>query len=562
MNKNKKGHSALGAEADDIKVFVPRRIVRRAQFLHLLQFIPIMSIMNIVVAIVVLGVLHPHANPLYASLWISVIIGLSLFSLWKAYQINRHFNPEAIQGRSLRASLIFTIMMGLSWGSAELVFGFADNENVHIFIAFIAIGLTAGVVTSLSPLPRHCLAFSLTAMPLSVLWMLYHGSREGFAMGLLLIVFVRVLAYIAFRSFHAFMEALRDKQALQMAHMRIRDAIENTGEAFAIFSAEGELQLANRMFRDFFPDGNAGNAGADLEPGHQLVQSLAGGRWVQSTLRRTSSGELVSVHADITHLKQQEQELIEARKQAESANQAKSQFLSVMSHELRTPLNSIIGFAELIARDDIPMPAKTVRDYSVHIKESGRHLLELISGILDLSRIEAGRYDLQEESIDLEELTRSVLNHVAPMAAKTGISLKLDCKMDLPMLRAEQRALRQILLNLLSNAIKFTPPDGAVKLCVDMPEKAIRIRVIDSGIGIAAEDQEKIFEPFQQVDNSLSRQFPGTGLGLPLVKNLATLHQATVTVRSAPGKGTEFTVQFPENRTLMADQAAYLQSFS
>ncbi|GER03421.1 hypothetical protein JCM17846_11030 [Iodidimonas nitroreducens] len=223
---------------------------------------------------------------------------------------------------------------------------------------------------------------------------------------------------------------------------------------------------------------------------------------------------------------------------------------------MRTPLNSIIGFAELIARDDIPMPAKTVRDYSVHIKESGRHLLELISGILDLSRIEAGRYELQEESIDLEELTQLALNHMAPMATKAEIALELDCKMDLPMLRAERRALRQILLNLLSNAIKFTPSDGSVRLCVDMPEKAIQIRVIDSGIGIAAEDLDKIFEPFQQVDNSLSRQFPGTGLGLPLVKNLATLHQASVTVQSAPGKGTEFTVQFPENRTLMAEETA------
>ncbi|GGO16437.1 hypothetical protein GCM10007972_25520 [Iodidimonas muriae] len=331
-----------------------------------------------------------------------------------------------------------------------------------------------------------------------------------------------------------------------MAHSQLSDAIENTGEAFSIYSADGELQLANRQFRNFFPNGRT----PESESVNAFVEQLADGRWVQTMVRKTSRGGLVSTHADITALKQQEMELISARRQAEGANHAKSQFLAVMSHELRTPLNSIIGFAELISRTDMHIQTDTMREYGALILESGRHLLGLISGILDLSRIEAGRYELHEESIDLEFLAQSAVSQCRPMAEEAKVTIEVDAPSDLPHLWAEMRALRQILFNLLSNAIKFTPEDGKVTVTFQYQDGHIVTCVRDTGIGIDEKDQELVFQAFQQVDNTLSREHPGSGLGLPLVKHLAELHGAVVTLDSQLGKGSCFTVTFPKDRVM------------
>ena len=221
-----------------------------------------------------------------------------------------------------------------------------------------------------------------------------------------------------------------------------------------------------------------------------------------------------------------------------------------MSHELRTPLNAIIGFSQTI-KDEIfgPVGSARYRDYSVDIYESGQHLLGLINDILDLSKVESGEDELCEDDIEIHDVARSVSMLVKGRAHKAGVVLETDLAEQLPMLRADERKLKQILVNLLSNAIKFTDVGGRVFLKISLPNDGGHVfQVIDTGIGIASEDIPTALSRFGQVDGSLARKYEGTGLGLPLTKLLVELHGGTLNLQSEVGVGTTVTVRFPAER--------------
>lgn len=232
------------------------------------------------------------------------------------------------------------------------------------------------------------------------------------------------------------------------------------------------------------------------------------------------------------------------------ANRVKSEFLAAMSHELRTPLNAIIGFSEVIRDETFGSAGNTkYRDYAGDIHESGQHLLELINDLLDLSKVESGMDEIHEEDVEIRGLARSVFTLVEKRAAEGGIALELDVAEPVPALRADERKLKQILVNLLSNAIKFTEPGGKVTLKVWCGGESGHVfQVIDTGIGIAAEDLAKAFSQFGQVDSDLNRRYQGTGLGLPLTKALVELHGGSLDLASAVGVGTTVTVQLPAAR--------------
>jgi two-component system cell cycle sensor histidine kinase PleC len=247
----------------------------------------------------------------------------------------------------------------------------------------------------------------------------------------------------------------------------------------------------------------------------------------------------------------------DAAARAEAASRAKSEFLANMSHELRTPLNAVIGFSELIHSDQFRTKPERHREYAGIIHASGHHLLALINDILDLAKIEAGEWQLHEKSVDVGRLVADCIKLVGPAAEARRISLGSEAAPDLPLLHADVRAVRQVLLNLLSNAIKFTPPEGSVTVIAQHEANGcLALAVRDTGMGIAPADQARVFENFGQGRHDVVTSDKGTGLGLPIVKGLVEAHGGTITLESEVGEGTTVTVRLPAERVREAMRAA------
>ena len=259
---------------------------------------------------------------------------------------------------------------------------------------------------------------------------------------------------------------------------------------------------------------------------------------------------------DITEQYRQQRRIEAALRQAEEASRAKSQFLANMSHELRTPLNAIIGFSEII-RDQMFGSVGVPRyvDYARDINGSGTHLLALIGDILDMSRIEAGYYALDEKAVDLSAVIQSALTMVRPQAERGSITLRNLSPDTLPQLRADERVIKQVLINLLGNAVKFTPAGGTIDVVFrQLADGTPSLTVIDTGIGIPAERLEHIFEPFQLAKAEVARQHGGTGLGLSISKRLMELHGGSLTLSSNIGSGTQAQMTFPSWRLTDIDE--------
>jgi signal transduction histidine kinase len=240
-------------------------------------------------------------------------------------------------------------------------------------------------------------------------------------------------------------------------------------------------------------------------------------------------------------------ELEAANRELAAASQHKSEFLANMSHELRTPLNAIIGFSEVLAEKMFGELNEKQEEYSKDIHASGQHLLSLINDILDLSKIEAGRMELEVSDFHLPSALDSALTLVRERAGRRGLALQINVDERLGQIPADERKVRQVVLNLLSNAIKFTPEGGRIEVRATPQDGLVEVSVSDTGVGIASEDQEAVFEEFRQVGTA-DKKVEGTGLGLTLCRKFVELHGGRIWVKSQLGAGSTFTFTLPVRR--------------
>jgi two-component system cell cycle sensor histidine kinase PleC len=321
-------------------------------------------------------------------------------------------------------------------------------------------------------------------------------------------------------------------------------------------------------------------AGLPIPGARTFEAQLDDGRWLHISERRTKDGGYVSVGTDITNIKLHEEKLIDSERRlmatvadlrasqealksqaeqlteladkyseektrAEEANQAKSKFLANMSHELRTPLNAIIGFSEIMASGMFgPLGADRYAEYCRDIHSSGQYLLEVINDVLDMSKIEAGRLQLDRETLHLDQMLADSLRVVSGRAADKKLALALDVAPDIAF-DADRRACKQIILNLLSNAVKFTPDGGRVNVHGRVRGRSVVVAIDDSGIGIPPSALKKLGRPFEQVESQLTKSHQGSGLGLAIAKSLVELHGGLMRIRSSPGVGTLVVVRLP-----------------
>jgi len=273
--------------------------------------------------------------------------------------------------------------------------------------------------------------------------------------------------------------------------------------------------------------------------------------WVEMRCRPldhapASESEVVAVMRDVTDRKVQEQALDLARSAAEAADAAKTRFLATMSHELRTPLNAIIGFSEMIVQEQsLMLDAARRKEYAQLINDSGQHLLSVVNGILDMSKMESGNFEISPEPFAPRAALVNCCNLLALKAREGGIDLVTDAPQDLPLITGDPRAFKQIVINLVSNAIKFTERGGKVTAGAGVEGSRLVLRISDTGVGIAADDLKRIGDPFFQAGKTYQRRHEGTGLGLSIVKSLVGLHSGEITVQSKLDEGTTVTVALP-----------------
>lgn len=612
--------------------------LRRQQLEGFARHTPInssVSIVNSLITVLMLWGTVPKPGLLawLGLIWVFAILRFHRWRLWQARYRERAEQPaRPVRRATLHKAAAWSAVIGLLWGSSVTFHPYLDAEQ-RLLVMIVIAAMAAGAATTLGAIPLAAAAYIIAAI---LPWAIYFAwIGDHVHIGLACFALIMTLAMLISTSIvhRSFMEAVRARRQNSILVRQIREErsewleISDTSEAFALFDEEQRLLLWNENYRrilslskeqlfrgarredllrrcakavsvakgdETLDDWVARQLALGQERKDPQVEELSNGRWLQSIARETGRGHTVTVHVDITELKQREAELLatqeelrlqsrevqraydqlgtqhrkieettkelrRARDSAMEANRAKTEFLANMSHELRTPLNAVIGFSELLGRATFgPLGSERYENYVKHIHESGEHLLNLINDLLDLSIIEAGELQLLDEAVDMAAVVNLCTQLVRNQAERAEVALSVTGNVEQwPLLQADATKLRQIVLNLASNAIKFTPVGGSVSINLKAERgQPFTIEVSDTGIGMHPEDIPAVLEPFRRLSSAQNADYQGAGLGLPLTKALVELHDGRMEIVSAPGEGTKVTVTLPEARGLYEAAAA------
>ena len=569
---------------------------RGHQIASLAKRMPVLVGADLVNVMATAIVFWPIASHRLVAGWAAFVIVALLWPLsgWLRHRDRRL--PADTGPDALRLAALQALVIGLAWGGGAVLLYPTHSIGHQFFLAVVIAGSAAGGAAAMASVPAAAVAFIGASIGPLFARLMVHGEPLQLILAAMALALAVVALATTWTVFGSIAESIRSKlqngallDQLRAARADLLDAIASTSEAFALFDAQDRLVLCNDNFGRLFslpserlvkeqPYENLLRSGAQPVAVHvgqrsldswvkermqryrlaagSFTQQLSNGRWLHTSDRRTSRGGTVTVHVDITELKENEAALNRAKESAESANGAKSEFLAMMSHELRTPLNAIMGFSEIL-KDELfgPHGDPHYKEYAHDIHNSGRHLLQVINDILDLSKIEAGKFELCEQDCELDALIHDVARMMGERARTAGLQLDLELPTALPVLFADARAIKQMLVNLVSNGIKFTPNGGRVTISVVVDDRGLDIAVRDTGVGIAEPDMAKVLEPFGQIAANQERSQQGTGLGVPLVRSLIGLHGGTLRIDSLVGRGTTVTLHFTTDRLRTRDAA-------
>ena len=510
------------------------------------QLLP-MGAINVLAGCLVVFSMYSTAGFVRSGLWLAPIFISGLVQLWSWSRFRKSPPPKRVGGGFLRKGEFVAWLAGICWGSCGIVFGgsVASAEQV-MFLYMIQAGMAAGVVSLMTPLPRHTARFVLPCLLPTAISPFISDGNYLIATAIMGSIFAMALINSSIDSYQQMKATIGKTWESRDARNNLIDAIESTKDAFAFYNADGELVLANEHHEKLY---GGETLDVDIHSIEDTVETVKrNGRWLIRSRHGTRHGGVVLVHTDISSIKMRERELVEARKEAVEADEAKSRFLSTMSHELRTPLNIILGFSRLMASDSqVKLKWGEVAEYSDSINESGTHLLHLIDDIIDYSKVGLDKFLLDPAEVDVRALLAKTISLAASFEHIQNLSdLDVQVSPKLGSLRVDESVCQRIIMNLLTNALRFRGNDNRVVIRAGLNgEGCPFIAVRDFGPGIPEDELDRVFEAFYQRETGLDRGYGGTGLGLTLCRHLARLHDGDVILKSRPGVGTTAMLVLP-----------------